>query len=139
MITLKTVDEYIDQLPEEKAGLVQIVRNLMLSLVPGIQEKLSFRIPFYHYYGMFSYLNATKNGVDVGFCRGRDLTDVFPQLQVKRRAIVATVTVRADKDIDTLQLEQIIIAAALWNEEAKRNKIPMVARRKSSTRLRGKM
>lgn len=126
---MKSVDEYIDLLPEEKARMLKILRGLMVSLVPGIKEKLSYKIPFYHYYGMFSYMNATKDGIDVGFCRGKDLIDEFPQLHLKNRAIVATVTIKKEKDIDTFQLQQIIVAAAIWNEQAKRNKIPMVATR----------
>lgn len=136
---MKTIDEYIDQLPEEKAGLVQKLRHLMLSLVPGIQEKFSFKIPFYYYHGMFSYLNATKDSVNVAFCRGKDLINEFPQLEIKNRAIIASVSIKTEKDIDTFQLKQIIVAAAIWNEEAKRNKIPMIAPRKPSTRLKKKI
>jgi uncharacterized protein len=123
---LKTVDEYIDNLPEERKVVIEYIREMILSEVPGIQEKLSFKIPFYHYFGMFMYLNNTAEGIDIGFCRGKDLTEAFPQLALKGRAIVASILIRSKKDIIDTSLREIIVAAAIWNEEAKRLKIAMV-------------
>lgn len=128
---MKTVDAYIDDISVEKAEIAKAVRNIIHELVPGVQEKLSFKIPFYHYFGMFCYINLTRDGIDVGFCRGKDLVDEFPQLQVKERAIVASITLANLKDITRLHLREIITAAAIWNETAKKNKIPMVAKKGS--------
>lgn len=127
---LSNVDDYIEQLPVPQNKLARQVRQLLLNLVPEIVEKLSFKIPFYHYYGMFCYINKVPNGIDVGFCRGKDLSDEFPQLEIKGRAIVATVTIVAPDDIKQKELREIIVAAALWNKEAKKNKIPMVKKSK---------
>ena len=120
------VDAYIDNLSETQQAIAEGVRHLLCSLVPGIQEKFSFKIPFYHYFGMFCYLNAIPNGIDLGFCRGKDLTGEFPYLELKGRAIVATVSLYSLKDIKQKEVREIIVAAALWNEEAKKKKIPMV-------------
>lgn len=124
------VDSYIGSLSDTQQAIAENVRRLLFSLVPEIQEKLSFKIPFYHYFGMFCYINAIPNGIDVGFCRGKDLTDEFPSLELKGRAIVATVSLHAVEDIKHKAVREIIIAAALWNEEAKKKKIPMVKKRK---------
>ncbi len=120
---MKAVDKYIDGLPEEKAMLAQLLRELLHSIVPGIEEKLSYKIPFYHYHGMFCFLNGIKEGIDIGFCRGIDLLAAFPQLEDRGRAIVASLVIRNKKDIHRLELAAIIAAAAAWNEEAKRKKI----------------
>lgn len=124
------VDQYIFNLSADQQGIAGKVRQLLLTLVPGIQEKLSFKIPFYHYYGMFCYINAIPNGIDVGFCRGKDLADAFEHLELKGRAIVATVALHSVNDIQQKELREIIVAAALWNEEAKRKKLPMVKKKK---------
>ncbi|MBL7701957.1 MAG: DUF1801 domain-containing protein [Ferruginibacter sp.] len=124
------VDSYIGSLSDTQQAIAENVRRILFSLVPGIQEKLSFKIPFYHYFGMFCYINAIPNGIDVGLCRGKDLIDEFPSLELKGRAIVATVSLHSVKDIKHKGIREIIIAAALWNEEAKKKKIPMVKRRK---------
>lgn len=127
---LLQVDEYIDNLSEAQQAIAENVRRLLFSLVPEIQEKLSFKIPFYHYFGMFCYINAIPNGIDLGFCRGKDLAGEFPFLELKGRAIVASVSLHSIKDIKQKEVREIIVAAALWNEEAKKKKIPMVKRRK---------
>lgn len=124
------VDTYIDNLSDTQQAIAEHVRRLLFDLVPEIQEKLSFKIPFYHYFGMFCYINAIPNGIDLGLCRGKDLTGEFPSLELKGRAIVATVSLHSVKDIKQKEVREIIIAAALWNEEAKKKKIPMVKSRK---------
>ncbi len=123
---MKTVDAYIESLPDDRRILCEKLRELVIENVPGVEEKLSFKIPFYHFFGMFMYFNNTKEGIDVAFCRGKDLTLLFPQLTQKGRAIVATVLVQHLQDITRLQIREIIVAAAAWNEEAWRLKIPMV-------------
>lgn len=136
---MKKVDEYIDLLPPEKAVLVEQIRELLFQLVPGIDERLSFKLPFYHYFGMFCYINSNKEGVYLAFCRGKDLLDEFPQLELNGRATIATVTIRDRKDIDRLQIRELISVAAIWNEEAKRQNIRIVApRKKTSSKKSGK-
>lgn len=123
---MRSVDEYIESLPDERREICEIVRELILENVPGIIEKLSFKIPFYHYFGMFMYINNTKEGIDVAFCRGKDLLKEFPQLNIKNRATIATITIQNKNDIKKFNLRPLIVTAAAWNEEAKRLKIPMV-------------
>jgi uncharacterized protein len=126
---VRNVDDYIDALSSEDAELVSIIRNIILNAVPGIEERLSFKIPFYHYYGMLLYITKTKQGIDVTFCRGKDLVHEYPQLQRRNRAIAATVVVCNKKDISEQKLRELVTAAAIWNEEAARLKIPLVAKR----------
>lgn len=123
------VDEYIFNLTETQQYIANTVRNMLLTIVPGIHEKLSFKIPFYHYHGMFCYINAIPNGIDVGFCRGKDFATAFEHLETKGRAIVATIALYTVSDIKLKELREIIIAAALWNEEAKKKKVPMVKKK----------
>lgn len=119
---MRSVDEYISSLPDDLADICERLRGIIIATVPGATEKISFRIPFYHYHGMFCYLNRVKDGIDVGFLRGKDLTEIFPQLQRGNRKIVASVTVRNRADIMRLELPAIVAAAAEWNEEAARMK-----------------
>ncbi len=127
---MRDVDEYIDALPEKEQRIAKTIRAMLLDLVPGIQEKISFKIPFYHYFGMFCYINKIENGIDFGLCRGIDLAYAFPALEIKNRAIVATVSLYEMADIEIKEIRSIITAAALWNEEARKKKIPMIKKRK---------
>lgn len=123
------VDDFIEALPEPHRSVAEKIRDLLFELVPGIEEKFSFRIPFYHYFGMFCYLHFDKDKLHLCFCRGKDLVDAFPQLEQKNRAAIASVTLREMKDIQRLEVVQLITAAAAWNKEAKGLKIPMVQKR----------
>ncbi|MGB4843450.1 MAG: DUF1801 domain-containing protein [Ferruginibacter sp.] len=126
------VDDYIFNLTDSQRIIAEHIRKLLHELVPGIQEKFSFKIPFYHYFGMFCYINAIPGGVALCFCRGKDIAAEFAALEVKGRAIVASVSLYAVKDIKTSEVRGIIVAAALWNEEAKKNNIPMVKKKSRS-------
>lgn len=123
---MSIVDHYIDALPADQQQLVIRLRQLILRTIPGVEEKFSFKIPFYHYHGMFCYINPAKEGIELGLCRGKDLIEAFPQLEQKGRAIVATLSIKHSTDFKKLEIGPLIAAAALWNEEAKKKKIPMV-------------
>ncbi len=90
----RLVDEYIESLPDEKREIAEQLREMILNIIPNVQEKLSFKIPFYHYHGMFCYINEVKDGIDLGLCRGKDLIDVLPQLDQGKRVMVASVIIR---------------------------------------------
>ncbi|HQW93922.1 MAG TPA: DUF1801 domain-containing protein [Ferruginibacter sp.] len=124
------VDAYLFTLTDPQQIIANRLRLLLFELVPEIQEKLSFNIPFYHYFGMFCYINAIPDGIDLGFCRGKDLVEEFPHLESRNRAIVASVTLYSLTDIYEKEVRAMIVAAALWNEEAKKKKIPMVKKMK---------
>ena len=130
----RLVDEYIESLPNEKREIAEQVREMILSLIPHVQEKLSFKIPFYHYHGMFCYINEVKDGIDLGLCRGKDLIDVLPQLEQGKRVMVASVIIRSKKEIQTKQIEEVLLTAANWQEEAKRLKISMINTKKKTAK-----
>lgn len=130
----RLVDEYIESLPDGKREIAEQLREMILTLIPHVQEKLSFKLPFYHYHGMFCYLNEVKDGIDLGLCRGKDLVDVLPQLEQGKRVMVASVIVRSKKEIQTKQIEEVLLTAANWQEEAKRLKISMINTKKKAAK-----
>ena len=128
----RLVDEYIESLPDEKREIAEQIREMILSLIPNVQEKLSFKIPFYHYHGMFCYLNEVKDGIDLGLCRGKDLVEVLPQLEQGNRVMVASVIIHSKKEILTKNIQDVLLTAANWQEEAKRLKISMINTKKKA-------
>lgn len=130
----RLVDEYIESLPDEKREIAEQVREMILSLIPNVKEKLRFKIPFYHYHGMFCYINEVKDGIDLGLCRGKDLVNVLPQLEQGKRVMVASVIIRSTKEIQTKQIEEVLLTAANWQEEAKRLKISMINTKKKTAK-----
>ncbi len=130
----RLVDEYIESLPDEKREIAEQIREMILSLIPNVQEKLSFKIPFYHYHGMFCYINEVKDGIDLGLCRGKDLIEVLPQLEQRKRVMVASVLISTKKEILTKNIQDILLTAANWQEEAKRLKISMIKTKKKTAK-----
>ena len=129
----RQVDAYIESLPQPQQAFAQKLRETLFELLPSIEERFSFKLPFYHYYGMFCYLHADKNGLHFCFCRGKDFVMAFPQLEQKNRASIASVTVRQWSDFTRLEITSLISAAAEWNKEASLQKIPMVQKKKKGT------
>ena len=126
----RQVDAYLESLPQTQQAIAEKLREALFELVPGIEERFSFKLPFYHYHGMFCYLHHDKGGLHLCFCRGKDLVMVFPQLDQKARASIASVTLHTMRDIERLEIFQLITAAAEWNKEAALQKIPMIQKKK---------
>ena len=124
------VDAYIESLPQPQQAFAQKLRELLFETVPNIEERFSFKLPFYHYYGMFCYLHADKHGLHLCVCRGKDLLMAFPQLEQKNRAFIASVTVHQWSDFSRLEITTLIGAAAEWNREASLRKIPILQKKK---------
>jgi uncharacterized protein len=113
---MNPVDSFIDGLSEDRKAITAQLRSIIHVLVPAVQEKFSFKIPFYHYFGMFCYINPVKDGIDLGICNGKSFADDFEHLEVKGRALIATVRLCTPKDIEAKEVEQIITTAAIENE-----------------------
>lgn len=126
----RKVDAYIESLPQPQQSFAQKLRELLFASVPGIEERFSFKLPFYHYYGMFCYLHADKQSLHFCICRGKDLVMAFPQLEQKNRASIASVTVHQWSDFQRLEITTLIAAAAEWNKEASLQKIPILQKKK---------
>jgi len=130
----RNVDAFIESIPQPQKAIAEKLRELLFEFVPGIEERFSFKLPFYHFHGMFCYLHHDKAGLHLCFCRGKDLVMVFPQLDQKTRASIASVTLHTMQDIHRLEIPQLITAAAEWNKEAALQKIPMVQRKHGTAR-----
>ncbi|HYO21940.1 MAG TPA: DUF1801 domain-containing protein [Flavisolibacter sp.] len=126
----RNIDAYLESLSQPQQAMAQRLREMLFELVPSIEERFSFKLPFYHYYGMFCYLHADKHGLHFCICRGKDLAMAFPQLQQKNRASIASVTLHEWSDFSRLEIATLIAAAAEWNKEASLQKIPILQKKK---------
>lgn len=52
---------------------------------------------------MFCYLNAVRNGIDVGFCRGVDLSNEQGILETRNRKQVRSVFINSIETFNALQ------------------------------------
>ena len=111
-------EQWIALLNDDDEVVVRHCRQILHGMVPQIEERFSFGIPFYHYFGMFCYINKVNDGIMLGFCRGKDLLLSYPQLTMQGRKMVAGITLSKPGDFMKFQVRELIAGAAIWQREA---------------------
>ena len=81
---MKPVDQYFINQKEPYQSIMLYVRSVILNTLPEIEERYSYKTPFYNCYNKpMVYLNRLKgkNYVDVAFVQGVLLEDRFSVLK----------------------------------------------------------
>jgi len=124
-VKFKTVDEFLDYLPEEELKVVKFLRNLVFECLPEVQEKLSYNVPFYKIHkGLFfiwpSSVKWGKSqswaGVRFGFQQGYLLHDEINYLDKGERKQVYWRDFNSIKEIDVPLLKSYIFEAAVLDQ-----------------------
>jgi hypothetical protein len=119
-IRFKSVDEFLEFIPENERMIVDVLRTLVFDYVPGITEKLSYNVPFYKKNkGMFfiwpaSVLWGKKksyDGIRFGFQQGYLLADEINYLDRGKRKQVYWKDFTSLKEIDADLLKAYIFEA----------------------------
>ena len=113
------VDAFCTALKQPQKDIVQALRTLILEAAPGIEERLSHRIPFYFYHGRVFYISVYPNRVTLGFCRGNSLADEHGLLSGNQQTVrhYHLVTLA---DLKPKKLTPLLHEALLLNESLKR-------------------
>lgn len=122
---MQEVDDYLAAQPEPLARIMSRIRSMILSQGPGIEEKFSFKIPFYYYSGWMVYLTTYKGGVDMSFVRGFELSDAHGRLEVRNRTLIKSIHIRPDEKFPEDVIRETLMEAMILNElaaEAKKKK-----------------
>ncbi len=121
---MKPVDQYIFNQNEPHQSIMLYLRSVIFKALPDVQEKLSYKIPFYHYDKKpLCYMNILKgtNYVDVAFVQGIYLKDKFPELKdYNNRKQVRSLQVKNIEDFDELMFSELLIDAAKLLDESKK-------------------
>jgi hypothetical protein len=127
-VSFKTVDEFLDFLPEDELKMVNLLRRLIFDYVQGVTEKLSYNVPFYKKHkGIFfiwpaSVLwgkNQTYKGVRFGFQQGYLIADEINYLKRDNRKQVYWKDFSSIKEIDIDLLKVYIFEAIRIDEQFK--------------------
>jgi len=127
-VSFKSVDEFLDFLPEDELRIVEILRRLVFDCVPGITEKISYNVPFYKKRnGMFFIWPAsvlwgkkqTYEGVRFGFQQGNLLADEINFLDRGNRKQVYWRDFTKIKDIEIDLLKAYIFEAGIIDDQVK--------------------
>ena len=59
----KNVEEYIANYPEDIQVKLKHIREIILEIVPEVEELISYHMPAYKYLGRLVYFGAYKNHI----------------------------------------------------------------------------
>ena len=112
------VRQFIQEQPEPQREVLTILRSWILDLGPHTQEKLSYKIPYFSFYGTMCYLNPHSEGVDLGFTKGYELSNDQGMLEAKGRKQVKSVTLYGLAELEEHEdtIRRILNEAAILNE-----------------------
>lgn len=111
MNRLIEVTDYISKADNEQSEILQSLRNLIESCTPNAEEGFKWGRPVYKLNKDFCYLQATKNGVNLGFFS-------FNQIEDPNHLLVGTgskmrhIKLSTQSALDTEVLSKMIKQAA---------------------------
>ena len=121
---MNPVEQYFINQKEPYQSIMLYVRSVILKTLPKIEEKYSYKIPFYHHNKKpMCYLNVLKgtNYVDVAFVQGVFLQDKFPQLKdYNNRHQVRSIQVKKIEDFDEFIFVDLLKEAAILLDNSKK-------------------
>ncbi|MCB0699498.1 MAG: DUF1801 domain-containing protein [Chitinophagales bacterium] len=125
-VSFKSIEEFLEYLPEDELKIVQKLRKLILSCMPEGKEKLAYNVPFYYQHKRVCYIwpasvpwgKIKETGkVEFGFCKGHKLMDEAGVLNKAGRKEIATIVFRSTKEIDTDLLRSYMYEALFIDEQ----------------------
>lgn len=128
-IEFKSIQEFLDYLPEEELEIVLFLRKIVLECMPDCKERLAYNVPFFYRHSKICYIwpasipwEKVSNGVGIGFCKGASLLDeTFETISFSSKSLFSSI-----KEIDVDSLKQQIYEAISIDEQivkARRRKI----------------
>jgi len=121
---MNPVEQYFLSQKEPYQSTMLYVRSIILKTLPKIEEKYSYKIPFYHHNKKpMCYLNILKGTsfVDVAFVQGVFFQDKFPQLKDhNNRKQVRSIQVKSMEDFDERMFADLLKEAAILLDNSKK-------------------
>ncbi len=132
----RNVGELLAFLPEDQLLITDVLRELVFTTLPDVQERLSFNVPFYRLHkgicfiwpGAVSWGNKTWQGVEFGFNYGNLLDDEANYLERGTRKQVFNKRFFSPEEINAELLSTYLLEAAeidemlYWEKMAKARK-----------------
>ena len=121
---MNPVEQHIYNQKEPYQSIMLYVRGVILKSLPTVEEKYSYRIPFYNMYKKpMLYLNVLKGTdfVDVAFIQGIVLEEKYPLLKnYNNRKQVRSIQVTSLEDFNEAMFVQLLKDASLCLQNSKK-------------------
>lgn len=121
---MNPIEQHIYNQKEPYQSIMLYVRSVILKTIPTVEEKYSYRLPFFNVFDKpMLYLNVLKgtNFVDVAFVQGIILEEKYPQLKNhNNRKQVRSLQVKSLEDFDELMFVQLLKDATDYLETSKK-------------------
>ncbi|MCF8272427.1 MAG: DUF1801 domain-containing protein [Flavobacteriaceae bacterium] len=121
---MKPVEAYFLNQKEPYQSIMLYVRSIILNSLPQVEERYSYKIPFYNIGKKpMLYLNVLKgtNYVDVAFVQGILLEKKFPILKNKnKRKQVRSIQLKNIEDLDHNYFVELLYEASKLLTESKK-------------------
>jgi hypothetical protein len=117
---MSAVEDYIHTCENiNQRNILAVIHDLIRDM-PGITHKLRYNIPFYYRKSWICYLNPIKKeGIELAFLRGNELSNEQGILDFKGRKQVAGIDVFEPKEIPLIAINEILQEALLLDEQVK--------------------
>jgi len=113
---MSEVEDFIYEQEDQQREILLYLYNL-LNMNLGLDAKIRYRIPFYYGRSWICYTNPIKKeGVELVFLRGNELSNEQSLLESKGRKQVLGVTFRTLADIPEETLLEVLQEAILLDE-----------------------
>lgn len=129
-VSFRNMEEFLEFLPEDELKIVELLRKIIFSCLPGCSEKLSYNVPFYKLHANICFIwpssvkwgSKGQDGVQFGFTKGYLLTDETGYLDKGNRKQVYWRNYHSLKEVNIERLRAYIFEAAVIDEEMMRKK-----------------
>ena len=127
-INFRSVEEFLDFLPDNERKIVDHLRYLILDCIPECKEKLAYNVPFYYKHRRICFIwppavpwgKGRVSGVELGFCYGNLLQDEINYLDKGERKQVYMKIFTDVSEIDADLIRAYLFEAAEIDERMNR-------------------
>ena len=112
-----SVEEYIENAPEEVRGKLRDMRAAIRDVAPEAEERMSYEMPYYGYMGRLAYFGYTKNHIGL-YIPTPTLAEHKEDLEgYDYEPKGATVRFPLDKELPIGLIKKLVRARMKMNEE----------------------
>ena len=111
----KSIDEYLAALPAQEKAALEKIRSLVKSLIPRAVEKISYRIPTFHYLSPLVGFAAFKDHCSF-YVMSYKIMEKFEKELKPYKISTGTIRFPANEPLPELLLRKIIQARIKENE-----------------------